>query len=180
MSEQTEKDMGRAELESLIQENKALKRQILGGMIAQRFEQDYGINSPSVNGTIALELEKNVRFEDGELKFVENVGDSGLRYRSSLEDAIKGAVLRHGQAFDPIVPGSKKQDTHTYKGVDYQILKNDADAAKFAAATIPGGKHTIKRSELGSSPRQWCNRNEIPWKDFTGMIAKGDIKVIPD
>jgi hypothetical protein len=182
MTEQ-QQDQSRAELQALIDENKALKRSVLGTMLDSKFHELYG-KSPEAAKQLAIsELEKNVVFDGGELRFERVIGagePNPLRHRSSLEDAIKERVLHHGQALElpPTVGDSpRKNDTYSYQGTDYKIISDRPQVVGAASVSSTGGK-SIKESELMQS-RRWCNQNDVDWKDFTNLIAQGKIKVVP-
>jgi hypothetical protein len=182
MSDQNQDQFG-AELQALIDENKALKRSVLGTMVDSKFQELYGKSPESAKQLAISELEKNVVFDGGELCFETVIGadePNPLRHRSSLEDAIRGRVLHHGQALEltPTVgDSSKKKDTYSYQGTDYKIIDDRPQVEVAASVSSTGGK-SIKESELMHS-RRWCNRNDVEWRDFTNLISQGKIKVVP-
>jgi hypothetical protein len=183
MAEQQQQDQFGAELQALIDENKALKRQVLGTMLDSKFHELYSKSPESAKQMAISELENRVVFDGGELHFETVVGagePNPLRHRSSLDDAIKERVLHHGQALEltPTVGDSpKKKDTYSYQGTDYKIIDDRAQVELAPSVSSTGGK-SIKESELMTS-RRWCNQNDVEWRDFTNLIAQGKIKVVP-
>jgi hypothetical protein len=182
MTEQ-QQDQSRADLQALIDENKALKRQVLGTMLDSKFHELYGKSPESAKQLAISELENRVVFDGGELRFETVVGagePNPLRHRSSLEDAIRERVLHHGQALElpPTVGDSpKKKDTYSYQGTDYKIISDRPQVDVTASVSSTGGK-SIKESELLNT-RRWCNQNDVEWRNFTNLIAQGKIKVVP-
>jgi hypothetical protein len=182
MTEQ-QQDQSRAELQALIDENKALKRHVLGSMVASKFQELYGKTPESAKQMAISELENSVVFDGGELRFERVIGagePNPLRHRESLDDAIKERVLHHGQALElpPAVGSSpKKKDTYSYQGVDYKIIDDRPQVEVVPSVSSTGGK-SIKESELMQS-RRWCNQNNVEWRNFTDLIAQGKIKVVP-
>jgi hypothetical protein len=182
MTEQ-QQDQARADLQALIDENKALKRSVLGTMVDSKFHELYGKSPEAAKQMSISELENRVVFDGGELHFETVVGagePNPLRHRSSLDDAIRERVLHHGNALElpPAVGDSpKKKDIYSYQGVDYKVISDRPQVEVTASVSSTGGK-SIKESELMHS-RRWCNRNDVEWKDFTNLIAQGKIKVVP-